>query len=191
MRLIGDIHGNFEEYQSVISDCDESVQLGDFGIGFRRNSMLTNCIMGQNHKFIYGNHDNTDKCLEHPNCLGHFGMHLGMFFVSGGFSIDRAHRTEGRDWWATEELSIAQGNEALNMYEKLKPDIVISHEAPLMINQEMYRNTITSRTSQLLDAMFNVHQPKNWYFGHHHNSFELKIDKTFFRCLNTNEYVDI
>ena len=180
LTLIGDVHGEFGAYLNIISRCDKSIQLGDFGVGFVRNLMLhnpkydldvdaprmihhkqiTNCEMPSEHKFIYGNHDNTKLCLKHPNCLGKWGMYKGLFFVSGGLSIDQEYRVEGRVWWREEELSISDGNKVLAAYEKEKPRIVISHDCPLRINKLLYTNIIPSRTAQLFDAMFDIHQDR-------------------------------
>ena len=38
MRIIGDIHGDLNAYKAILEDCTtESVQIGDFGIGFARD----------------------------------------------------------------------------------------------------------------------------------------------------------
>ena len=39
--------------------------------------------------------------------------------------------------------------------------------------------------------MFEKHQPKLWFFGHHHKSWTMMIDGTQFRCLNELEVYDI
>ena len=211
MFLVGDVHGEFYRYKNIIAKLDTTVQLGDFGIGFPRVvakpnpayafnesnercifvNEITNCEMPKEHKFIFGNHDKTSMCLRHPNCLGKWGIYKGMFFVSGGLSIDQEFRKEGRDWWRTEELTVAEGYKVLNYYEEIKPDIVITHDCPLRINKLLYSNVIPSRTAQLFDSMFDIHQPKRWYFGHHHLSFCTDVGRTKFQCLNCLEVVEV
>ena len=211
ITLIGDIHGEFYKYKTLISKLDESIQLGDFGIGFTRAVTTrnpaydyneseerfiykiekTNCSMPEQHQFIFGNHDDPALCLKHPNCLGKWGMYKGMFFVSGGLSIDQEYRKEGRDWWREEELTMGEGYGVLEDYENEKPEIVITHDCPLMINRLLYSHIIPSRTAQLFQSMFDVWQPKRWYFGHHHISFATTIGKTNFQCLNCFETVEV
>ena len=34
MRFIDDVHGKIDQYLKIIADCDESIQVGDMGVGF-------------------------------------------------------------------------------------------------------------------------------------------------------------
>ena len=45
-------------------------------------------------------------------------------------------------------------------------------------------NYVVSATSRLLEAMFQVHAPKLWVFGHFHIPFDKFIDDTHFIGLN-------
>jgi hypothetical protein len=42
---------------------------------------------------------------------------------------------------------------------------------------------VESRTSKVLQEMFEAHRPSAWYFGHFHINREFLIGKTTFRCL--------
>jgi hypothetical protein len=42
-------------------------------------------------------------------------------------------------------------------------------------------------TGWALQELFNIHQPKYWYFGHYHNSWSMIINGTRFKCLNELE----
>ena len=82
------------------------------------------------------------------------------------------------------------GNHALALYERTKPRIVLTHDCPLEVTKEMGLRVIPSRTSQLLSAMFAIHQPSMWLFGHYHNNLEIdrcrskaKSLGAHFRCL--------
>lgn len=192
IRVIGDIHADYNFYQSVIKDCENSIQVGDFGIGFKKDDFKRS----ENHKFLRGNHDNPHLCKEHKLCIPDGTMHNGIFCVGGGWSIDRAWRTEGIDWWPEEELSITECNEVINRYEEEKPEIVISHEGPYEMIFRMFHDhkmLPPSRTSEMLEAMFKIHQPKEWYFGHWHLDRQIDYEGTMFRCLGitANSYVDI
>lgn len=183
MLLIGDIHGKYKEYQQILANClGSSLQVGDFGIGFKEP-----CVFPTRHKFIRGNHDNPNLCYNIPNYLGDYGFnkHAGIFYVSGGFSIDVNQRTIGVDWWEGEQLSIRELEKAIQLYEKVKPDIVVTHECPESIVRKImpYSPLIKTRTNQALQAMLEAHKPKSWFFGHHHKTWSEKIEGCLFMCL--------
>ena len=33
--FIGDVHGKYNRYRDIIRDCENTIQVGDMGIGFR------------------------------------------------------------------------------------------------------------------------------------------------------------
>ena len=95
-----------------------------------------------------------------------------------------------------EELSIEQGIFALEEYERVKPEIVVSHDCPEQCAEKLLRDhqpRIPSRTGQLLGRMFEIHQPKKWIFGHWHVSkkFFLPGFVTDFVALNIEETYQI
>ena len=144
---------------------------------------------------IYGNHDNPPELKTHRHCLGDFGLGFNggieFFFVSGAFSIDRAWRMEGFDWFKEEELNTAQMNDCIELYSTLRPpDVVLSHEAPYFLIQYLWGYP-SNNTSLLLDALFRIHKPKVWVFGHHHKSIDLTIEGTRFVCLNELESLQL
>ena len=180
---------------------DESIQLGDFGVGFQQKTwdkkrcrtkiVPTNFYASLNHVFCRGNHDNPLVCKNHPNCLSTYGIYKNIFYIAGAYSIDWGWRTNGIDWWSDEELSADQLYRCLDIFEKTKPNIVVSHECPQRVLSLLHSNIIPTRTGQALDAMFEVHQPKYWFFGHHHVSWKGKVGQTEFQCLNELEVVCI
>jgi len=167
-------------------DC--SIIIGDVGIGFPFGDWNLP-VLHPNHKFIRGNHDNPEVCREHTNYLGDFGYlkEQDIFFVSGGFSIDKQFRTENITWWPDEELSYKQGIDVLELYGEVKPRVVISHECPTAIKPYVLTNTykfnIVSNTESLLQKMFSMHRPEYWIFGHHHKRLEMEIGTTKFIAL--------
>lgn len=198
--VIGDLHGQWMRHLQLIQNCDYSLQLGDCGFDYKY--LIDNHIDPDYHKVFFGNHDDYNKFHQSPHNLGDFGKYeLGgvkFFFMRGGFSIDRKYRTIGIDWWAEEELSREKMEEAIELYEQVKPEIVITHECPreianLIGNPNILRefgfdpNTFTTRTSETLQIMFEKHQPKNWTFGHYHKSWTSEVNGTIFRCLNELE----
>lgn len=183
MKIIGDVHGKFDKWREIVDSCSESVQIGDFGFKYPDKA--------EGHYFFPGNHDNQDNLPDY--CLGRFGyvdfMSIPFFFVSGECSIDRFHRTEGLDWWRNEELSYAEDLTCIEIYKSIKPEVMLSHGAPSCIRDRF--SFPHNHTSELLQTLFDFHQPKVWLFGHFHRSWYATIDNTFFRCLNELEVCDL
>ncbi|PWJ12118.1 hypothetical protein [Jannaschia seohaensis] len=103
MRIIGDIHGRRDLYARALAGAKESVQIGDFGMGFIPEEDLATWPGGPGHKFFRGNHDDPALCRAHPAHL-ESGPYGNLFVVGGGWSIDREYRTPGVTWWPDEEL---------------------------------------------------------------------------------------
>lgn len=192
MRFIGDTHGKNKAYQQIISGAEKSIQVGDFGMGFgiKPDASL-------NHRFIRGNHDNPELCRKSPNWIPDGTVEDRMFFLGGGQSIDCHTRCEGVDWWRDEELTIGELNHIISIYESSACDIVVTHECPDVIAEEVFerrRNVrihSPSRTSQALAAILDIKPPKIWIFGHWHIAVDDVVGKTRFICLDECQYFDI
>lgn len=182
-------------------DC--SLQLGDFGIFFEYQ-YESGKIAGKpwpdpsKHKFFRGNHDNPNLIKDLPGYLGDWGYNAtqNLFWLAGGWSIDRKYRTEGIDWWADEELSNGELTNALALYEDVKPRIMITHEAPTVAKNlfldHFGMNNIgySSQTEKCLQMMWDIHKPDIWVFGHFHRRWSAEIlapagssGSTKFECL--------
>lgn len=189
--IIGDIHGYHDKYLKIVQKSEYTIQVGDFGFDWS----VLNDIDPNNHKIIGGNHDNYDIVENFPHYLGDYGTAnvdgLDFFYIRGERSVDAHLRIEGRSWWRNEELDMTQGYAAVEAYINAKPEIVISHGCPASVIPLVCTNHTKqyspSRTSQMLDAMFNNHRPKLWIFGHHHNSKTIETDGTKFICLDELE----
>lgn len=196
MFFVGDVHGKFSKYRSIIDKLPGSIQLGDMGLGFGRDDKFP--IVDGNY-FIRGNHDSPIVCRQQQNYLGEYGsLDPGYFFVSGGDSIDKARRIIGVSWWQEEELNTTQMNQAFIGYIKKKPDVMFSHECPGEVLEVVLGKRKSpefpgprsmqnihvrkSSTAKALDAMFNEHQPKMWIFAHHHKNMEFDYRGTHFVC---------
>lgn len=193
VTLIGDLHGKYKRYHEIIRKKDRheyTIQLGDFGFDY---STLKN-VDSKNHVFIGGNHDQYDIINDVPHYLGDYGYislnGINFFFYRGAYSIDRQYRTIGIDWWEQEQLKIEDFLKARELYRKVKPDIVLTHDCPEIIasyilppGSQIYQNI----TNWALQELFNIYQPKIWRFGHYHRSWTMNINGTNFRCLNELE----
>lgn len=205
LRFIGDVHGQIEDYLILASQAEYSIQVGDLGFHY---DALPRFLDSSKHKVIGGNHDNYEEfegrfVKQPPHFLGDFGVYTvpdfgDIFFVRGGASIDKGMRTEGLDWWPGEQMSYSQGLKALEMYNEVKPRIVVSHECPSSII-DLVSGIRTwdgvpirpSMTANLLESMFESHQPELWIFGHHHKDFFMTLRGTAFRCVNILKCVDL
>jgi len=205
VKFIGDVHGLTEQYLRILARTEEpTIQLGDMGFGFMGVDGLAG--LSTKDRFIRGNHDDPALCRQHPNYLGDFGYleKEELFFISGAYSIDKAGRVPGVSWWEEEELSQAQMQEALALYEHAKPELVISHDGPSVAALMMLGRWVNdpwsnsgqklrhpSRTSQFLDQLYEIHAPARWVFAHYHISRRCQIDRTLFVCVDELDcYVD-
>lgn len=193
-RIIGDVHGQYEQYHRLLRKARFTLQVGDFGFDY---TTLKN-VDARRHRIVGGNHDNYDDIDNWPHFLGDYGIHNipgfgDVFFIRGGISIDRYTRIEGVNWWMNEELGMAECYAALDAYSKAKPNFVVSHECPRTIVPYATASMLIlpSRTNQLLEQMFAMHQPDRWVFGHYHKSFDKTVDGTQFTCLNKLECLDL
>ena len=173
------------------------------GVGFYNPQLDTACsnppyrtMVAGGHRFIRGNHDNPRVCKRHTQYIPDGTIEGASMFIGGAFSTDRARRTEGYDWWSDEELSIVELNSILDNYVAAAPLVVVTHTCPEIVARRICGRSgrpysSVSRTDQAFQAMFELHQPEYWVFGHHHYSFREVIDGTRFICLNELEYVDL
>jgi hypothetical protein len=196
ITIIGDVHGKTETYQKLIRRLppdQPSIQVGDMGIGFKGVGLDK---MPPHHGWFRGNHDDPAKCQKTTNYLGDWGYlpQYDIFYVAGAYSIDNAFRIEGVSWWSDEELSYAQFSEAIDEYARIKPRFVLSHEAPEKISAALLYDLMSpyftakaacqsSRTCSALQYMFELHQPKEWVFGHYHVNKQLESNGTLFTCV--------
>lgn len=192
MRFIGDTHGDYHRYRSIALEAEQSIQVGDFGMGFGMKLDKT-----PNHRFIRGNHDNPELCRISPNWIPDGNIEGRMFFLGGGYSVDWHTRCEGVDWWRDEELTIGELNDLIDIYEASTCDIVVTHECPSVIAEEVFQNRRRlrienpSRTSQALSALMHIRAPKIWIFGHWHIPVDEVIGNTRFICLSECQHIDL
>ncbi len=203
LRLIGDVHGKYEQYFNLIHNCERSVQVGDMGFDY---SPL-NSIDPFQHRFIPGNHENYNTIKECPHSLGDYGLlefnGIKIGFIRGAWSIDWKCRTEGLDWFKEEELSYNKLANAIDLLEIIKPDIMITHTCPEMVKLDLLKTVPTlsggqnfnTLTENALQALYNKVKPKLWVFGHWHNwylkYFEYDNKKTKFICIPELHYIDL
>jgi hypothetical protein len=210
-RLIGDIHGQINEYLVYGIDKFEgpTIQIGDFGIGFGQSDYwherINKLHTDEPHRFIRGNHDNPAKCKEMVGWIKDGTVENDVMFIGGAWSIDNPDappgwykRTKDIDWWEDEECSDEQFDVFLDTYLSVKPRIMITHDCPHNIASHMFWDTgllkgprYNTRTGDFLQKLFELHQPESWYFGHWHYTMAYQHGNTMFRCLGIYDFVDV
>ena len=210
-RIIGDIHGEWETYHDTATNainfggCERTIQVGDFGVGFAGpywHDRADEFHWDGTHRFIRGNHDKPEKCKEMAGWIKDGLIENDVMFIGGAWSIDHMLRTEGTSWWADEELSTEELYRMIDIYEQVKPRVMITHDCPLDVSTEMFiqsglalfgrhAKTIPTRTGMAFNTMIDIHQPEEWYFGHWHKSMQYKYGRTMFQCIGIHDHVDV
>ena len=193
ITLIGDLHGKYEKYHRILSRQEENpytLQVGDFG--FRYDTLKN--VDSTRHLILPGNHDNYAACYNYPHFLGDYGYtslnRIEFFYYRGAYSIDRQYRTIGIDWWENEQVNIDQFMKARELYRSIKPEVMITHDCPQDIALQMLepgQRAYENITSWALQELYNIHQPKLWFYGHWHRSVKIQHGNTQFVCLNELE----
>lgn len=208
MRFIGDIHGDVLKYQHLISDCDESVQVGDFGIGFLQDydyEFIDRLHESGDHKFIRGNHDDPALCKERPGYIpdNTVDEERSIMYTGGAWSIDWAIRLNRMAmgyptcFWEDEELSVAELSVAHEYFVHYRPRVMVTHDAPTSIAYEMFigpfanKKQYKTRTAEAYEGMFHRWQPDIWLFGHWHEDMDMYVNGTRFICLGIDSYIDL
>lgn len=210
-RLIGDIHGQINEYMVYGIDKFEgpTIQIGDFGVGFGQSDYWHERINAHmadgTHRFIRGNHDNPSKCKEMVGWIKDGTVENDVMFIGGAWSIDNPDappgwykRTKDLDWWNDEECSDGQFAQMLDVYKVTKPSIMITHDCPHEIATQMFWDTgflkgprYNTRTGDFLQTLYEIHQPEYWFFGHWHKTMQHRSGNTLFHCLGIYDFVDV
>ena len=196
VRIIGDVHGQHGRYVELIKKPKYSVQLGDMNFNY---SQFVH-IDPTKHVFIPGNHDNYEAlpCHALPGDFGTYSvaeLNFDFFYIRGAYSVDKKWRTQGLTWWPQEEISWASCNKLINTVKELQPRVILSHDCPSVCHEYgVVTNDLKlgcSKTTAVMDAVWDECAPSLWLFGHHHNDWERTLDGTRFICLNELSFVDI
>lgn len=218
LRAVGDCHNcidnrkrlpnlpSFVEICNSMPDDGYVVQLGDLGFNYKAlNKLDANKV-----KVCLGNHECYDTAFNYPHMLGDFGLtQLGpfqFFFVRGGFSIDCRARimdeylTGNKSWWKQEELNHSEGLHCLQVYESIKPSVVMSHDCPASISTMIgnpdimkafgWQPDLITSTQELLEQMLDIHRPKLWVHGHYHVDYKLTYKGVKFIGIAEQQFVD-
>jgi len=143
-----------------------------------------------------------------PQSLGSYGIWNiskefsdTIFYTRGAWSVDGSYRRaiDPNSWFPREQISEHEGIQALELYEKEKPSVVVTHDCPHIIlddiNLPFSKGPITTSTGSLLDIMLQIWRPRLWIFGHHHQRVNLNYKNTNFVGLHKEgidgNYIDL
>jgi Icc-related predicted phosphoesterase len=216
MIITGDIHANLNAIGFVTALAlrlqeDTIIQVGDWGGHWPGNERKVQKHFDKKRErptwlTCLGNHDNYDKLAElGPPIEGWTKLHNDVYaaerptikvvsnqtlcFFGGAESTDAHHRTPGKSWWKQESPTATEFEALVEHIEMFKPDIMITHDAPL--NHRPPRTGVctlsglpTTYTSEQLQNVYNVcsHKPRLWFYGHHHHLTMSSNDNTDFLC---------
>lgn len=210
-RLVGDIHGLFNDYKAYALDKFDGphIQIGDFGVGFGQSDYWHESVdahmMASNGRFIRGNHDNPATCKTFKSWIPDGRVENDVMFIGGAWSIDNPQappgwyrRTKDYDWWEDEECSDGQFAQMLDVYKTVKPRVMITHDCPHEIADDMFWKSglltgprYNTRTGDFFQKLLDTHQPDFHFFGHWHNTMHYKYGNTHFMCLGILDHIDV
>lgn len=200
ITVIGDVHGNYEQYDEIARNAGYTIQVGDFGFSQTWNKLHYSGLNPLNHRIVGGNHEDMVAYKLSPFACGNFGIdrivNMQFAFVRGAISFNK-HKLIGENpqsWWHDEELNFDEMLSCYNYFKEsstILPKIMVTHCAPSFIRNKIIKDdsNFTENTSILLTKIFDYYKPELWLFGHYHKSYCETIGKTTFIGLNELERV--
>lgn len=212
--LHGDITRLFtlnEITKGTLTKNDLVIILGDFGVIWDENTTMRKLeALGQlpfTIAFLDGNHENFNLIKQMERIIEWNGARAGLLpcniihllrgeiyeinnkrigVCGGADSVDKWWRTEGKSWWADEQITDKDyDNFKTNLGGNKTIDIMLSHDCPkeivpiVKLYSGVNDGAITNSQRQLARINF-IADIKKWYFGHWH--IDIPIDDKF-QCM--------
>ena len=160
---------------------------------------------------IRGNHDDPEYFKQTNNPFDFSNITLlqdyseldllgkSILLVGGAVSIDRRWREEGKSYWSDETFKLKLDHEF--PYKDRQYDLVVTHTRPGVCgafkgfhkirewcDQDPDLKNDLIEESQLVDYLYEHTKPKDWVYGHFHESNLITHEGTVFRCLDIDEH---
>lgn len=193
------------------------IQVGDFGLGFHKPNFYKdkftwlNEVLVNNNCHLYvirGNHDDpsyfaeTNSPESNITLLKDYSelelLNKKILLVGGAVSVDRRFRHEGKSWWSDEVFNLKLEDQF--PYKDSQYDLVVTHTRPgvcgafkgfdnikYWCNQDPDLMDDLIKESEQVNYLYEKTKPKNWIYGHFHQSDITNYEGTEFRCLNIDE----
>lgn len=192
--LLGDTHGQLDAAIRAIAAAkaarvDTIIQLGDWGFLWpKHNAILALHQLLDDAAvrmiFIDGNHDwhgglATVAWHQYPwlrymprGTVETFGdVRVG--FLGGAASIDRDHRTPGRNWWPTETITDAEVDRLTTC------DVLLTHDAPAVPRGlpawpwpvSLAVTAALDHNREMIQRAIERAQPRRVFHGHYHFAY--------------------
>lgn len=197
--IAGDVHGDFDALQAVISHtgAEMILQTGDFGYwpehslhrlpagGFRtrEGKLVTVHFCDGNHE----DHPALRRLVRSGETEIAPGVHYQargsvmqlpdgrrVLFAGGADSVDKALRVKGKSWFPGELLKKAE----VSKFPDAPIDIIVSHATPACVHLpgRLADGKYTDPTRDALELLRHKYRPTLWFFGHYHTAFAENID---------------
>lgn len=194
--ISGDSHADYYFVKNLVErakekDIKDIIICGDFGYwpkdgqGKQFLWNLNNLLKDKDIKiyFVDGNHEDfielrklpRDRVSMIPEAHNVFYIPRGITTIidnkkivgfGGAASIDREYRVLNKSWFAEETI---KDEEIKAMKDINDVDILITHDAPLNLLTENYKNDPLSEINrQQIQTIMNIVKPKKLYHGHYH-----------------------
>ena len=204
--ITGDTHGEYFELAYRLSRWplkrgDTVIIAGDFGFIWDDDMRALDMVkeMPYTIAFVDGNHENFDMLSVFPAerwkggkvhriAANVFHLMRGQLFeiegttiftMGGAYSIDKAHRTEGRSWWKQEKPTAEDYRTADETLERCgkKADIVVTHTLPqsLIPMLGIIPDEHDEELTVYLERLYREMDFRMWFGGHFH--MDKLIDK--------------
>ena len=194
ISFVGDIHCHTEFKQLMEPG---SIQLGDLCVLEYKNKF--DFGDGQVRYFVDGNHDffpalDTSAAAPAEVAKGLVYLPRGYMsgrtmFVGGAFSIDKALRVPGLDWFPEETVSLRQAHNILSTSAAV--ECIVSHDCPTVVLQYLNLFCHTDQSScynqKFMQLVLSKFSPKLWIFAHYHQNLDVSINGCRFVCINSCE----
>jgi predicted phosphodiesterase len=194
--IAGDSHCDYHFIRclydkAIDNNIKDIIICGDFGYWPNNNQgknflwNLNNLLKDKDIRiyFVDGNHEDfielkklpRDRVSMIPEAHNVFYIPRGITTIidnkkivgfGGAASIDREYRVLNKSWFAEETI---KDEEIKAMKDINDVDILITHDAPLNLLTENYKNDPLSEINrQQIQTIMNIVKPKKLYHGHYH-----------------------